>query len=144
MDMLTRAIAIAAEAFKDRKDSGGKPYILHCLEVMNNVPDEDKVPAVLHDFIEDSFENTEDGIRLLRYKYFSEEDIKVIDLLTHRKEDDYNSVYIKKIATCPRAIRIKLRDLEHNSQITRLKGLTKKDFDRMEKYHIAYTYLSKI
>jgi hypothetical protein len=25
-----------------------------------------------------------------------------------------------------------------------VKGLTKKDFDRMEKYHKAYTYLSKI
>ena len=36
---------------------------------------------------------------------------------------------------------IKLTDLEHNSKITRLKGLRKKDFDRLEKYHRAYTYL---
>ncbi len=34
---------------------------------------------------------------------------------------------------------VKLKDLEHNSRITRIKGLRKKDFDRLEKYHKAYT-----
>jgi len=39
---------------------------------------------------------------------------------------------------------VKQADLEHNTQISRLKGLTKSDFARIEKYHKAYTYLSKI
>jgi len=37
---------------------------------------------------------------------------------------------------------IKLADLRHNSDIMRMKGLSKKDFDRLEKYHRAYAYLS--
>lgn len=50
--------------------------------------------------------------------------------------------YIKALSVHPIAKEIKKRDLEHNSKITRLKGLRKKDFDRLEKYLIAYTYLS--
>ena len=42
--------------------------------------------------------------------------------------------YIKKISLSVRATKIKLSDLKDNSDITRLKGLTKKDFDRLEKY----------
>ena len=50
--------------------------------------------------------------------------------------------YIKAIAVSPEASEIKRRDLEDNSNITRLKGLRKKDLDRIEKYHTAYIYLS--
>ena len=48
---------------------------------------------------------------------------------------------IKVIATNEIARAIKLKDLEHNLKPTRLKGLRKKDHDRIEKYHTAYTYL---
>ena len=50
--------------------------------------------------------------------------------------------YIKAISVNPDATQIKMRDLEHNSNITRIKGLRKKDLDRIEKYHRAYIYLS--
>ena len=58
-------------------------------------------------------------------------------------EEDFFSYddYIKVISTDPIAKAVKLRDLEHNTKVTRLKGLRKKDFDRLEKYHRAYTYL---
>ena len=49
-----------------------------------------------------------------------------------------------KISTDKLATKVKLADLKDNSDITRLKGLSKKDFDRMEKYHRSYIYLSKI
>ena len=38
---------------------------------------------------------------------------------------------------------VKLRDLEHNSKITRLKGLRDKDFARLAKYQKAYEYLKQ-
>ena len=65
--------------------------------------------------------------------------------LLNFKGVDYDA-RIKEIATGTQyyhdlAKAVKLRDLEHNSKITRLKGLRKKDFDRLEKYHRAYTYL---
>jgi len=144
-NMLGLAISLAAQAFENRVDKQGEPYILHCLHVMKRVDEENRIPAILHDYIEDIFETSfKVGFNQLRQLGFEEDDIRVIDILTHRKEDDYLSVYIKKIATCPRATQIKLQDLRHNSNISRIKGaLTKAHFDRIEKYHAAYQYLSK-
>ena len=144
--MLGKAIALAAQSFEHVKDKGGQPYILHCLRVMNNLYTEDeelKVIAVLHDWVEDVFKtNPKRGLQLLR-KQYSERVVKALDLLTHRKEVPYDD-YIKAISFNVDATKVKLADLKDNSDITRLKGLSKKDFDRMEKYHRSFIYLSKI
>jgi hypothetical protein len=42
----------------------------------------------------------------------------------------------------PDARRVKREDIKDNSDVTRLKGLRQKDFERLEKYARAYTYLS--
>ena len=53
--LLNRAIELAKKAHKNQKDKAGKPYIGHCLRVMDslNTP-EDKIVGVLHDVIEDT------------------------------------------------------------------------------------------
>lgn len=139
MKLLALAIAITAEAFKNTLDKGGQPYILHCLRVMNNVQgDEDiKCAAIMHDLIED----TNYTFAQLTALGFSDKTIGLLHLLTHQKQTPYME-YIKAIAVSPEASEIKRRDLEDNSNITRLKGLRKKDLDRIEKYHTAYIYLS--
>ncbi len=137
---LSKAIAIAAEGFKDKRDKGGEPYILHCLRVMNALHTRDEELqsiAILHDCVEDGVCSFQD---LQKYE-FSHRVIRAVDVLTHRKEDDYLKVYIKKVSLNQDARLVKLADLEDNSRITRLKGLGKSDFERIEKYHIAYTYL---
>lgn len=146
MKMLGIAIAIAADLFKDVTDAQGEPYILHCLKVMEDSEDEEEaVCSVVHDVPEDCFPTIEKGIQYLRERGISETCLKTIDLLSHRKDEDYISVYIRRIATERRATRIKKKDLRHNSDLTRIKGaLTKKHFDKVEKYHTAYTYLSNI
>lgn len=139
---LSVAIAIAANGFKDRTDKAGEPYILHCLRVMNNLHTRDKelqCVAVLHDCVEDEVCT----IAELKEAGFSDRVIALVWVLTHNKNTPYMD-YIKSIAAYPDAVKVKLADLRDNSDITRLKGLTKKDFDRMEKYHTAYTYLSNI
>lgn len=65
-----------------------------------------------------------------------------MNLLTHDPDDGY-SEYIRKISGNYDAIRVKRKDLEHNSDITRLKGVTQKDIDRIEKYHNAFTHLGE-
>jgi len=144
--MLGKAISLVAQSFENVKDKGGQPYILHCLRVMNNLHTDDeelKIIAVLHDWVEDMFKNNpEKGLQLLR-EHYSDRVIKALDLLTHRKETPYDE-YIKAISLNTDATKVKLADLKDNSDITRLKGLSKKDFDRMEKYHRSYVYLSKI
>jgi (p)ppGpp synthase/HD superfamily hydrolase len=144
--MLGQAIALVAQSFENVKDKGGQPYILHCLRVMENLHTDDeelKIIAILHDWVEDVFRNSpERGLDLLRDKY-SERVVKALDLLTHRKDVPYDD-YIKAISFNADATKVKLADLKDNSDITRLKKVSKKDFDRMEKYHKSYIYLSKI
>lgn len=141
MKMLALAIAITAERFSSKLDRGGQPYILHCLEVMRNTVGDEctKCAAVMHDLLEDTPTQASELTGL----GFSDKTISLLNLLTHNPATDYME-YIKAISVSPEASEIKRRDLEHNSNITRLKGLTKKDMDRMEKYHRAYIYLSKL
>jgi len=140
--LLALAIAIAANGFSKRLDKHGKPYILHCIRVMNSVDTvEEKILAVLHDCPEDGVISIDE----LRNLGFPEDILDDLKLLTHDKEkDDYLNVYIKKIATSQRATNVKRADLKDNSDIERSKGLSKVDLDRIEKYFRAYVYLSQI
>ena len=139
MNMLGRAIEIAVSAHAGQVDKGGKPYILHPLWVMDQVRhlgEDYMVVAVLHDVVEDS----DWTVEKLGDCKFSTVILNALTLLTHNPKQDYDE-YIKMISFNPLAKAVKMKDLEHNSRITRLKGLRKKDFDRLEKYHRAYTYL---
>lgn len=136
---LDLAIAITSERFVGVTDKSGQPYILHCLTVMLNTNGDDctKCAAVMHDLLEDTPTKASELTGL----GFSDKTIGLLNLLTHHPGTEYMD-YIKAISVSPEATQIKLRDLEHNSNITRLKGLRKKDLDRIEKYHRAYIYLS--
>lgn len=140
-NQLAIAISLAAQVFETKTDKAGQPYILHCLRVMNAVAGDDELMqvAVLHDVIEDTNTTLAD----LRRLGFSDRVIETVSRLTHTSDTDYDQ-YIKWISFSRDATKVKLADLKDNSDITRLKGLTKKDFDRMEKYHKSYVYLSSI
>ena len=141
--MLDVAISITAQAFEGRFDKGGKPYVLHCLHVMNAVShyndDDLSCAAVMHDLVEDTPWTLDELAKV----GFSARVITTLALLTHVENVTYDD-YIKAIATNEDARRIKLADLRHNSDILRMKGLRKKDFDRMEKYHRSFVYLSGV
>jgi (p)ppGpp synthase/HD superfamily hydrolase len=139
MEKLALAISITAKAFEEVLDKGGNPYILHCLRVMNNVQGDEcvKCASVMHDLIED----TDWTFEQLTALGFSDKTLGLLHLLTHQRETSYDD-YIKAISVSKEATEIKIRDLEDNSNITRIKGARKKDFDRIEKYHRAYIYLS--
>jgi len=140
-EQLRLAISIAAEAHKNQFDKSGKPYILHPLHLMTQLLFDTQLAtiAVLHDVTEDSSYSIDD----LRSMGFSERVLVALSLLHHNKEDDYLLVYIPRIGGNYDSIRVKRKDLGHNSAITRLKGLTEKDFRRIEKYHTAYTMLAE-
>lgn len=145
MNLLAKAIKIAAEAFEDKTDKGGNPYILHCLYVMNKVAylgEEAMIVGVLHDLLEDIEYKT----IALYENGFSHKIVECLCILWHKDTQSYDD-YIKGIANSGHkeiCIAVKKADLEHNSNITRLKGLTKKDFDRLEKYCRSYEYLKSI
>ena len=136
---LAKAIQIASNAHLDQIDRGSNPYILHPLWVMHKIRhlgEDYMIVAVLHDVPEDTIVTIEELILF----GFSQKIINALTLLTHNKSVPYID-YIQNLAHDNLARQVKLRDLEHNSKITRLKGLLDKDFERLKKYQIAYNYL---
>lgn len=135
--MLDKAIALTARKFQDVFDKGGKPYILHCLHVMNKLKhteDEELMSiAVMHDLLEDTDVEASD----LLIAGFSARVVNALICLTHLPKEDYDT-YINNILTNKDAMLVKIEDLRHNSDITRLKGTRQKDLDRLAKYQRAY------
>jgi (p)ppGpp synthase/HD superfamily hydrolase len=145
MKLLAKMYALVAESFKDVTDKQGRPYFEHCLHVMQTcgLTDENSLCIALgHDLIED--------IPHCNYFFlkeeFNDEIAEGINCLTHKMGDYFD--YVKTIPLNPivgkKCTAIKKADLRHNMDASRLHGLTKKDFDRMEKYMRAYTYLKSI
>ena len=125
---LALAIEIATQAHSGQFDKGGKPYILHPLHIMQQLmfDVELAIVGVLHDVVEDGGERF--SLHALAELGFSQRVLQAITLLTHDSQDDYLGVYIKNICTNYDAIRVKRKDLAHNSDITRLIGVGEKDF----------------
>ena len=140
-ELLGRAIEVATQAHAGQFDKGGKPYILHPLHLMNQLMFDIELAqiAVMHDVVEDSDYYTLD---ILEKIGFSKRVIHALALLTHRPEDTYQ-LYIEMVAFNYDALRVKRKDLEHNSCITRLKGVTEKDVERAKKYNKAFLYLGE-
>ena len=137
-EMLSRAIALAAQKFEGKLDRGGQPYILHCLKVMHYVKSDDHsllCIAVLHDILEDT-----DIVYTDLELMFSTRVAEGVLAVT-RLDDQSEEEYLDAIKDNHDAIRVKLADLRHNSDIRRLKGLREKDFERLEKYHRMYMSL---
>jgi (p)ppGpp synthase/HD superfamily hydrolase len=137
--LLSKAISLTASKFEGKCDKGGQPYILHCLHVMYQMPENDpelRMIAVMHDLIEDTDTTVCDLIEM----GFPQRVLEGVCILTHLHDVTYDD-YIKRISLSEDATKVKLADLRHNSDITRMKGLRKKDFDRLEKYQRAYIYL---
>ena len=128
---LLRALFIAARAHKGQKDKGGKFYIFHPINVSLNVKGKDeKIVALLHDVIEDTSYTIDD------LKFLTKDQKEALLLLTHDKETPYMT-YIEFIKKNKIASRVKLADLDQNMNLNRLKIVTEKDLERLEKYKKA-------
>jgi (p)ppGpp synthase/HD superfamily hydrolase len=137
MNLLEKAIEIALRAHTGQKGKDGSPYILHPLRVMGRMAtDEERMAAVLHDAVEDSELTLED----LRREGFPPEVLEAVRLMTHEEGIGYEE-YVERLKGDPMARRIKLADLEDNSDIRRLSGIEEKDLERLRKYHRAWQIL---
>lgn len=138
--MTKKAIKIMYAAHKDQVDKAGMPYVLHPLHIAEQMNDETRVVvALLHDVVEDS-DMTFEKLSELGFPDIVIESLK---LLTHEDGVDYFD-YIKKIGTNPISTSVKLADLRHNSDLSRLDKVTSEDILRVEKYKKCIDYLTKI
>ncbi len=132
-----RAMQICFEAHKDQLDKSGIPYVFHPIHLAEQMQDENTtVAALLHDVMEDTPYTLED----LREEGFSEEVLEALVLLTHQKSEDYLD-YVRRIKDNPIAKAVKLADLAHNSDLTRLDMVDEKAVERKNRYQEAQAIL---
>ncbi|MDQ0875738.1 (p)ppGpp synthase/HD superfamily hydrolase [Paenibacillus sp. V4I3] len=137
MSTLTKAILIAAKAHDGQTDKGGNPYILHPARLATKAnSEEESIVAMLHDVVEDSDTTLFD----LKNAGFSADIIEALDCLTKRADESYED-FIKRIKLNPLARKVKLLDLEDNSDIGRIPNPTDKDYARIDKYKKAIAEL---
>lgn len=150
MSFLGEVISLVAEAFAEDVDKGGRPYVMHCWAVMDNVK-KMGVTDDLHLGLAFAHDIGEDKPHLLsrllgiaaKYGYLDEFE-SGLKLVTRREDETYRQ-FIWRIAQCGRIkiIKIKKADLKHNTCITRLKGIGPSDLSRMKKYHRSWVELSE-
>lgn len=140
---LSNMLIIATQRHDGQFDRGGNPYILHPLKVMHYLRSDDEelqCVAIGHDLFEDTFKSVDEGISFLRSRGFSERIIDGIVALTKIEGEPIDS-YKARVKSNLDAVRVKLCDLRHNSDIRRLKGIGQKDIERMVSYHTFYLEL---
>ncbi len=135
--LLTLAIKVATEAHEGQLDKGGNPYILHPQTVAASLDStENKIVAYLHDVIEDTSVTLEDLEKL----GFTYRIVNSIRILTKSKDISYDD-YLKSVKKDSNAWHVKMADIKHNMDITRIPNPTAKDFARIEKYKKALEFL---
>ncbi|VRG39445.1 guanosine polyphosphate pyrophosphohydrolases/synthetases (COG0317) [Streptococcus pneumoniae] len=133
----TKAHEVAKKAHFGQTDRAGIDYIKHPETVASFVAtDEEKAVAYLHDVIEDTSLTLLD----LKKEGFSKNIIEAVDILTKKKGQDYQS-YLNLVKKNELARVVKLADLRHNSDLTRLPLITEKDLERNKKYSSAIRFL---
>ena len=138
--LVKRAILLASDAHRGQYDKGGLPYITHPLHVADQMKTEDEcVVALLHDVMEDT------GLTEFNLKEWgiSDRQIAALKLLCHDESVPYLE-YIQRIRIDPIATAVKIEDLKHNSDLTRLNSVTQEDLERVEKYKKALRILQAI
>lgn len=176
MMTFTDALIISAESHRDMWDSGGVEYIKHPLHLahllkVRGYSNECQMTALLHDVVEDTKTTIEDLIA----KGAPESVIIAIKLLTHIRDEAYVSEmttkfietglnprfakmrakeeeyfrYVRNIGKNDIARAVKLMDLEHNSDISRIPQKDMDNWDTREyigrrnmKYAIARNILT--
>ena len=138
--MTKKAMTLMFEKHKNQMDKSGEPYVFHPFHVAEQMDDENTtIVGLLHDIVEDTDVTFAD----LEKMGFSNEVITALKFMTHTENVDYFD-YVKKIGTNPIARKVKLKDLEHNMDLTRLNEVTDNDLKRVEKYQICHDYLEAI
>jgi (p)ppGpp synthase/HD superfamily hydrolase len=140
-DVTKRAMRIAFDAHKDQIDKTGLPYIFHPYHLAEQMTDEASVcVALLHDVVEDTVLTFED----LMEQGISSTVIETLKLLTHDDAVPYMD-YVQGIKDSENqtAIAVKLADLRHNSDVTRLDKVDDKALQRCKKYSAAIDVLER-
>ena len=137
--MTKKALRLCFEAHKEQVDKSGMPYVFHPFHLAEQMETEETtVVALLHDLVED----TNYTIKDLTSMGFDKNITDAIALMTHADDVEYMD-YVREIKNNPIAKAVKLADLKHNSDLTRLDVVDEKALSRREKYLKAIAILEE-
>ena len=134
-----KALKLCFQAHRDQVDKSGMPYVFHPFHLAEQMTDEaTTVTALLHDVVED----TDFTLSDLRAMGFPAAAVDAVAMMTHDPKVPYLE-YVAKIRTNPVARAVKLADLRHNSDLSRLDTVDEKALERVEKYRKAIRLLEE-
>ena len=142
--LVEAAYQYALKAHGEQVRISGEPYITHPLAVAHilchlELDAASLAAALLHDVVEDTSTSLEE----IKNLGASDEIIKAIDLLTHKKESNYYD-YIRNVSKNNLAIAVKLADLADNTDPIRMGKLPYDLRERLlKKYEKALSLLNE-
>ena len=135
-----KAMQVCFAAHKEQVDKSGLPYVFHPFHLAEQMTEEEAVcVALLHDVVEDSSYTLAD----LEAMGFPKAVVEGVARMTHDPAVPYMD-YVAAIGRHPVARAVKLADLRHNSDLSRLDTVTDRDLQRAEKYAAAITLLESM
>ena len=124
------ALKLCFAAHKEQLDKCGIPYVFHPFHLAEQMQTEETtIVALLHDVVEDTDYTLED----IAAMGFDPVITDALTLLTHDEAVPYMD-YVRAIKDNPVAKAVKLADLKHNSDLSRLDIVDEKALARREKY----------
>ena len=137
-DETKKALKLCFEAHKNQVDKSGMPYVFHPFHVAEQMTDEaTTIVALLHDVVEDTDYTLED----LAAEGFGKDLLEAVALMTHEDDVPYLD-YVAKLKDNPIARAVKLADLAHNSDLSRIGEVDEETKQRLEKYKKAMALLN--
>ena len=137
-DETKKALKLCFEAHKNQVDKSGMPYVFHPFHVAEQMTDEaTTIVALLHDVVEDTDYTLED----LAAEGFGKDILEAVALMTHEDDVPYLD-YVAKLKDNPIARAVKLADLAHNSDLSRIGEVDDETKQRLEKYKKAIALLN--
>ncbi len=149
---ITSAAALAKRLHKGQVDKAGLDYFEGHLSTVASMGRtwQEQVVGYLHDASEDTPHTVEETLALLEEeaqqslgKEDGEKLATALHLLNHHNSPDRDA-YIRAIGEHPLARAVKLNDLRHNMDLSRLPSPSSKDLARRERYEREYSYLFSI
>lgn len=149
---LSKARILAQFAHTGQVDKAGKPYFLHVEKVSRTAGDmisswdqsscdfylQARIVGYLHDIVEDTELTAVD----LREHEIPKDCILAIAAITKTEGTAYQD-YLDKVKSSKLATVVKIADMIHNSDLSRLNQITDEDLARQEKYRKAIAFLSE-
>ena len=134
-----KALRLCFDAHKDQVDKTGLPYVFHPFHLAEQMTDEyTTVTALLHDVVEDTEYTLED----LAAMGYPAPVLEALKLLTHDPAVPYME-YVAALKPNAIARAVKLADLRHNSDTSRLDVVDEWALRREEKYRRAMALLEE-